>query len=95
MFGISHYLLKQRVQQKCEERSVTFVEANEAYTSKTCGACGFVHDGLGSSEVFRCPSCGLRCHRDLHAARNIYLRWAAAEHARGTGGGDAGAPMAS
>lgn len=76
MFGISHYVFKQRLQQKCEERSVVFVEANEAYTSKTCGACGQLHDGLGSSEVFRCPACGLRCHRDLHAARNIYLRWA-------------------
>jgi putative transposase len=52
-----------------------FVEADEAYTSITCGACGFIHRGLGSAEVFKCPACGLRCHRDLHAARNIYLRW--------------------
>ena len=75
MFGISHYLFGQRMQQKCEEKSVTYVEANESYTSKTCGRCGFQHASLGSSEQFRCPSCGLRCHRDLHAARNIFLRW--------------------
>jgi transposase len=75
MFGISHYLFKQRMAEKCEEKGVTFVEADEAYTSKTCGACGALNAGLGSSELFKCPACGLRCHRDLHAARNIYLRW--------------------
>lgn len=76
MFGISHYLFMQHLMSKCEERSTVFVEANESYTSKTCGACGFLHEGLGSNEVFVCPMCGLCCHRDLHAARNIYLRWA-------------------
>lgn len=85
MFGISHYLFKQRMVEKCQEKSVRFVEADEAYTSKTCGACGFIHAALGSSEVFRCPACGLRCHRDLHAARNIYLRWIC-----GGGGGNDG-----
>lgn len=92
MFGISHYLFKQRLEQKCEERGVTFVEANEAYTSKTCGACGRLHDTLGSSEVFRCPACGLRCHRDLHAARNIYLRWACSKQE--TAGNTLGVPVA-
>ena len=75
MFGVSHFLFKQRMAAKCEERAVVFVEANEAYTSKTCGACGYLHHGLGDAKVFSCPACGLRCHRDLHAARNIYLRW--------------------
>ena len=68
-----------RMEEKCAEKSVRFVEADESYTSKTCGACGVLNYGLGSSEVFRCPSCGLRCHRDLHAARNIYLRWICCE----------------
>lgn len=76
MFGVSHYLFKERLAAKCQELSITFVEANESYTSKTCGACGNEHNNLGSNEVFLCPACGLRCHRDLHAARNIYLRWA-------------------
>lgn len=76
MFGVSHYLFKQRMEEKCKEKSVRFVEANEAYTSKTCGACGVVNASLTLGErVFTCASCGLRCHRDLHAARNIYLRW--------------------
>ena len=78
MFGISHYLFQERMKQKCEEHSVRLVEADESYSSKTCGACGWQHATLGGNEVFRCGACGLRCHRDLHAARNIYLRWAAA-----------------
>ena len=79
MFGVSHFVFKQRMASKCEEKTVRFVEADEAYTSKTCGACGRLHDSLGSSKVFLCPGCGLRCDRDLHAARNIYLRWACEE----------------
>lgn len=78
MFGVSHYLFKLRMAEKCAEKSVHFVEADEAYTSKTCGRCGVINASLGSAEVFACGACGLRCHRDLHAARNIYLRWAAA-----------------
>lgn len=77
MFGISHYLFRQRMAEKCQEKSVVFQVANEAYTSKTCGRCGHQNDSLGSSEVFWCPRCGLHCHRDLHAARNIYIRWLA------------------
>ena len=52
-------------------RRVVWVE--EGFTTKTCGRCGTVHSP-GSGEVFRCPSCGQCSDRDLHAARNIYLR---------------------
>jgi transposase len=74
MFGISHFILKERMSQKCEEKSVMFASPTEEYTSKTCGNCGMLNHKLGSSETFRCP-CGLVCHRDLHAARNIYMKW--------------------
>ena len=47
---------------------------SEAYTSKTCGNCGVMNMKLGSSEVFKCGSCGLCADRDIHAARNIFLR---------------------
>ena len=74
MFGISHFILKERMSQKCEEKGAMFASPTEEYTSKTCGNCGMLNHKLGSSEVFRCP-CGLVCHRDLHAARNIYMKW--------------------
>lgn len=83
MFGISHYKFLERMRQKCEEMSATLVVADESYTTKTCGRCGTLNDRVGTSEVFACvdAACGLRCHRDLHAARNIYLRWACASAA--------------
>jgi transposase len=74
MFGISHFILKERMSQKCEEKGIMFASPTEEYTSKTCGNCGMLNHKLGSSETFRCP-CGLVCHRDLHAARNIYMKW--------------------
>ena len=74
MFGISHFILKERMSQKCEEKGAMFASPTEEYTSKTCGNCGVLNHKLGSSETFRCP-CGLVCHRDLHAARNIYMKW--------------------
>jgi len=74
MFGISHFILKERMSQKCEEKGIMFASPTEEYTSKTCGNCGMLNHKLGASETFRCP-CGLVCHRDLHAARNIYMKW--------------------
>jgi len=53
------------------------VTGSEAYTSKQCGTCGALNDKLGSSEVFKCKvaECGNISDRDLHAARNILLRF--------------------
>jgi putative transposase len=48
---------------------------DEAYTSKTCGACGALHHRLGGSKVFVCVQCAYRADRDLNGARNIYLRY--------------------
>ena len=51
------------------------VRGSEAYTSKQCGQCGKLNDKLGSSICFNCPTCGLQSDRDIHAARNILLRF--------------------
>ncbi len=48
---------------------------DEAYTSKTCGACGTLHHQLGGNKVFACARCPYRVDRDLNGARNIYLRY--------------------
>jgi transposase len=48
---------------------------DEAYTSKTCGRCGSLHDGLGKSKVFKCPSCDFTLDRDVNGARNILIRF--------------------
>ena len=53
------------------------LRGSEAYTSKQCGACGMLNDKLGGSKVFTCRSCGATADRDIHAARNILLRFLA------------------
>lgn len=53
------------------------LRGSEAYTSKQCGTCGTLNDKLGGSEVFTCRAagCGNQGDRDVHAARNILLRF--------------------
>ncbi|KAG2381876.1 hypothetical protein C9374_005668 [Naegleria lovaniensis] len=75
MLTWSHYRFKQRLLHKAREYPWTHIYiVNEAYTSKTCSCCGHIHT-VGSSEVFRCPSCGSIFDRDINAARNILLRF--------------------
>lgn len=47
----------------------------EAYTSMQCGQCGTLNDNLKGDEVFKCSKCGIKADRDVHAARNILLRY--------------------
>lgn len=76
MLTWSHFRFKTRLVNKAREYPwCRVVIVSEAYTSKTCGRCGVIHDKLGGNKVFKCPSCGLVCDRDKHAARNILLRY--------------------
>lgn len=52
----------------------TIFTGSEAYTSKQCGLCGVLNNKLGASKLFTC-SCGCVMDRDVHAARNILLRF--------------------
>ena len=51
------------------------IVCDEAYTSKTCGACGTLYQKLGSNKTFKCAACGYEADRDISAARNILLRY--------------------
>ena len=74
MLTWSHYeFWKRMVYSSARGRHRRIVWVEEGFTTKTCGRCGAVHNP-GKGEVFRCPSCGQESDRDLHAARNIYLR---------------------
>jgi IS605 OrfB family transposase len=75
-YALSHFIFKQRLKSKAEEYDVCFEEVDESYTSKTCGGCGELHQTLGSSKEFICPqaNCGYEMHRDVHGARNIYIK---------------------
>ena len=50
------------------------VRCNKSYTSKTCPECGKIHEKLGGSKIFKCPSCGFKADRDANGARNIMIR---------------------
>jgi len=55
--------------------SVTIKVGSEAYTSKQCGQCGFLNETLGGAELFECANCNAKGDSDVHAARNILLRF--------------------
>jgi len=76
MLTWSHFRFRQRLLNKIYDWPTTkVVLVNEAYTSKTCGCCGFIHQKLSSNKLFKCPQCGFTCDRDFNGARNILLRY--------------------
>lgn len=76
MLTWSHYRFKQRLLDKMREYPwCNVIVCDEHYTSKTCGNCGFIHQTLGANKNFKCPQCHMEADRDIHAARNILLRY--------------------
>ena len=76
MYTWAHYAFKQRfleMSQKYTHKKVLIV--NEAYTTRTCGNYFTENNNVGASKVFECVNCGLEADRDVHAARNILLRY--------------------
>ena len=51
------------------------IQISEAYTSKTCRCCGFIHRALGGNKTFDCPSCKVSYGRDEGGASNIFMRY--------------------
>ena len=49
----------------------------EDYTTRTCGACGYITNSVGGGKTFKCTSgaCDFIVDRDLNGARNIALKW--------------------
>ena len=70
----AHGRFRERMLHKARETRTRVVVCGEAYTSKTCGHCGWQHDRLGSSKTFVCGQCGKVFDRDVNAARNVLLR---------------------
>ena len=76
MLTWSHYSFKQRLLHKSREFPWCNVYiVNEAYTSKTCTHCGYIHHHLGGAKEFHCPRCHSTIDRDHNGARNILLRF--------------------
>lgn len=62
-----------QLEYKCAWHGRDFVKVGRFYpSSRTCGDCGAVYDGLTlSMREWTCPECGVVHDRDLNAARNI------------------------
>ena len=74
MLTWSHGRFLNRLLSKAEELGKKIIIISEAYTSKTCSACGWVDQNLGGRKVFRCQHCGWMVDRDINGARGIFLR---------------------
>ena len=81
-------LLRQQLTYKAEWAGRAFVEVNPAYTSQDCSRCGSRHNP-GTSEIYWCPTCGLKMDRDHNAALNILRAGTLALASRQNGIGDA------
>jgi putative transposase len=74
MLTWAHYRFEQIIKHQADRNGSIVVDVSEAYTSKTCGNCGHIHQKLGGSKVFECPNCQTVIGRDSNGARNILLR---------------------
>ena len=72
MLTWAHFRFRQILDNTAEIYSAKIVEQCEAYTSKTCSACGNIQN-IGSKKVLKC-SCGVQLDRDINGARGIFLR---------------------
>ncbi|NJN17495.1 MAG: transposase [Oscillochloris sp.] len=66
-----HGQFRAYVTQKAERRGMRATLHDEAYSSRTCSACGFRHPSAPRGRVFRCSGCGTTLHRDANGAANI------------------------
>lgn len=74
MLTWAHYRFELFLAQKAEMTNTIVITGSEAYTSKTCTKCGHIHQSLGGSKVFKCPSCGQVLPRDMNGALGFMLR---------------------
>ncbi len=73
-YVMSHYQFRTILTNKCEEFGVALKVVDESYTSKTCGACGFIKNDIKGNRIFECDQCNSIIDRDLNGARNILIK---------------------
>lgn len=73
LMGLSPYLFKTRLEWKCNMTGRQFIYQDESYTTKTCTKCG--NQSIPQDRTFICSKCKTIFHRDVNAARNIWLKW--------------------
>lgn len=74
LMDLRHFDFRQRLLNVAKIRGRTVIVCNEHYTSRTCGICGTINENLGGNKIFSCDVCQSVADRDIHAARNIFIR---------------------
>ena len=73
MFGLRHYVFKNRIQTSMNlDRFSNVNIVSEEYTSKTCSNCGIMN--TPGTDIYKCSNCNLVIDRDMNGARNILLK---------------------
>lgn len=58
-----------------QETTCQVVYISEAYTTKTCSNCRYLHAEFSADKVYECPSCGYEADRDVNAAKNMLRQY--------------------
>lgn len=74
MNGLAHYQFQLKMIHLCKKYGSELRIVNESYTSKTCGSCGKIKEDLGSACHYSCSNCSYQLDRDIHGARNIFIK---------------------
>lgn len=73
MGALSFYRFKNKLIAQSQRKKRDLHIESEACTTKTCGLCGS-QKKVGGTHVYKCP-CGYEMDRDVHGARNIFIRY--------------------
>lgn len=71
--NLSWYKFTKLLEYNCAKYGSGVIQVSEAYTSRTCSNCGYVHHKLGSNKTFICPECNHSLGRDFNGAINIWM----------------------
>jgi transposase len=74
MTGLAHYQFQLKMEHFSRKYGSQLNIVDESYTSKTCGSCGKIKEDLGSAFHYNCSSCSYHLDRDIHGARNIWIK---------------------
>jgi len=75
MLSLSHYAFKQKLLYMADVMGCRVDIVNEAYTTCTCGNCGYKNKDIGGNKIFSCSKCHFTMDRDYNGARNIMLKY--------------------
>ena len=76
MNSLAHYQFQLKMQYFAKKYGCNVYLVDESYTTKTCGGCGQINETIGSAKHFTCSHCSYSLDRDIHGARNIWIKTA-------------------